>query len=103
MTHYFPEKKKLDLNKAKPGTDWHIFAGVLFLTEMHRISHVFYLNSVSVTLSLLSKPLCRSCVASFMIKTGEAYEGFGKILHMFQHYRLEYKKLDLVLIIDASI
>lgn len=38
-----------------------------------------------------------------MIKTGEAYEGFGKILHMFRHYRLEYQKLDLVLIIDASI
>ena len=70
---------------------------------MQRISHVFYLNSVSVTLSLLSKPLCRSCVASFMIKTGEDYEGFGKILHMFRHYRLEYQKLDLVLIIDASV
>ena len=70
---------------------------------MQRISYVFYLNSVSVTLSLLSKPLCRSCVASFMIKTGEDYEGFGKILHMFRHYRLEYQKLDLVLIIDASV
>ena len=38
-----------------------------------------------------------------MIKTGEAYEGFGKILHMFRHYRLEYQKLDFVLIMDASI
>ena len=38
-----------------------------------------------------------------MIKTGEAYEGLGNILCMFRHYRLEYQKLDLVLIIDASI
>lgn len=35
--------------------------------------------------------------------TRQGYEGFGQILHMFRHYRLEYQKLDLVLIIDASI